>query len=97
MPSKGKIKGSKFERDFAKYLTDNGIPSKKVVLSGSHQDHPGDVRSEDGTLYELKHRESISKKLWEWKDKVDYLVIKRNHYEPLVIMTQEQFVKLIKK
>lgn len=96
MPSKGKIKGSKFERDWAEFLTENGIPSKRQVLSGSHPDHKGDVKSTDGTIYELKNRESISKTLWEWIEPVDYLVVKRNHHKPLVVMTAEQFVKLMK-
>jgi len=97
MPSKGKVKGSQFERDIAAILTKNGLPSKRVVLSGSHPDHPGDVLGEDGTLYELKKRENISMNMWKWLEPVDYLIIARNRQKPLVVMDLDQYIELRKK
>ena len=98
--SKAKDKGRRLENMVADYLTDNGIPSQRVPLSGSLQGYPGDVvigTCEHPTAQiECKNRESMSKQLWEWLEGNDYLVIKRNQCKPLVVMTMEDFVELKK-
>ena len=101
MTSRSKSKGSRFELFLSRELTANGIPSEKVPLSGSL----GGRFSSDvviGTCehplgrIECKNRESLSKTLWEWLKGVDYLALKRNNYEPLIVMTLDEFIKLKK-
>ena len=101
--SSSKDKGRYFENMVAKKLTENGIVSERVPLSGSlGGKYASDViiGSIDHPIarLELKFRESISKLLWEWLSpkEVDYLMIKRSRYEPLVIMTLDQFIELYK-
>ena len=94
--SRAKDKGRTLENLVAKHLTDNGIPSERIPLSGSFggkyncdvvigtPEHPL-------AKIECKFRQNISKQLWDWLDGNDYLVVKRNHHKPLVIMDLDQF------
>ena len=85
----------------AAVLTSNGIEAERVPLSGSFGGKYdcdvvlGSVDHPKGKI-ECKNRESLSKYLWEWLEGNDYLVIKRNQKDPLVIMTMEDFVELKK-
>lgn len=97
MTSRSKTKGSTAERAIAKYLTEHGIPAKRQILSGSHPDHKGDIKFADGTICEVKNRESISIKMWEWLEPVSFLFLKRNGKKPLVVMTLDDFIALYNK
>lgn len=103
--SKAKDKGRALENLIVKLLTDAGIPSERVPLSGSlsvvHEKFKGDVvigtiEDRQATI-ECKFRQSISMQLWDWFDTDDdYLVVKRNHKKPLIMMDMDQFIKLYK-
>lgn len=97
--SKAKDKGRYFENKIATTLTNNGIPSERIPLSGSFggkYDSDVVIGTPEHPLkkIECKARESISKQLWEWLDGNDYLAIKRNHHKPLIIMDMESFMEL---
>lgn len=94
-----KVKGSSFERNIVNTLKENGIEAKRVPLSGALDDLPGDVKfGPDCKLQgECKHHENMNKKLWEWLEGNDALFIKRNHCEPLVVMTLDEYMKLLKE
>lgn len=102
--SKAKDKGRRLENWVADKLTANRIPAERIPLSGSfagpNGKYLGDVvlgtPDHPEGMIECKNRETISKTLWEWLDGNDYLVVKRNQYKPLVIMTMEQFMELKK-
>lgn len=98
---KAKQKGYRFEIAVRDMLREKGIPAERVPLSGSM----GGAFADDiviGTLQnpimrgEAKHRENINKQLWEWLNGVDFTILKRNHKEPIVLITFEEFVEYIK-
>ena len=100
--SKAKDKGRRLENIVVKTLNDNDIPAKRVPLSGSLRgEYSDDIVI--GTIeqpiarIECKNREQISKNLWEWLDNVDYLIVKKNQYKPLVIMDMDKFIELWNK
>lgn len=104
--SKSKDKGRRFENYVADFLTDNGLPSERIPLSGSLGaafDSKYDSDVVIGTpenieaRIECKHRETVSRQLWEWLDGNDYLAVKRNHHQPLIIMPLDEFAALYKK
>lgn len=97
--ARSKQKGTRFENTIADHLTNNGIPSERIPLSGSLGGKydsdvvigtPDDIKAK----FECKNRENIAKTLWEWLEGNDYLALKRNHYKPLVLMTLEEFTRL---
>ena len=99
--SKAKDKGRRFENRIATTLTDNGIPTERIPLSGSFGgkydcDCVIGTPEEPIAKIECKNRESISKQFWEWLEGNDYLILTRNHYKDLVVMDMEHFIKLYK-
>lgn len=100
--SKAKNKGRRFENVVADKLTENNIPAERIPLSGSlggKFDCDVVIGTPDNPIakIECKHREKISKELWEWLEGNKYLAIKRNNYQPLVMMTLEDFIQLYLK
>lgn len=97
--SRSKDKGRSFEHQVADTLTENGIPARRVPMSGMLRglgdDLDGDVIITDtNEKIECKFRQNISVQLWDWLSGNDYLAIKRNHKEPLIVLTLEQFIRL---
>jgi len=89
-------KGARFERQIVNALNDNGIEAKRVPLSGATSFQKGDVVIDGRIVCELKHRESGFKKIYEYKEGAKLLIIKQNQYEPLIIMTFEDFIAMYK-
>lgn len=44
---------------------------------------------------ECKKREDISKRLWEWLEGNDYLVIGRNRHQPLIVLPLSEWIKQV--
>lgn len=95
--SASKDKGRRAEHLVADTLTNAGIPAKRQPLSGSLSDYKGDVVLGNGKRLEVKNRESIAESLWAWLAQGDahYLVIKKNHKKPLVLMDINEFISLL--
>lgn len=98
--SRSKDKGRRLETQVVDLLTSAGIPAERVPLSGGI----GNKYSDDVVIgsidspqarVECKNRESLAEYLWDYLDPVDYLVLKKNHKKPLVVMDFERFVALI--
>lgn len=99
--SKSKDKGRRLENMVVTQLAEYGIKSERVPLSGSlGGKYASDVvlGSIDHPLgrIECKNRESIADYFWDYLDPVDYLVIKKNHKEPLVVMRLSELGELLK-
>ena len=102
--SASKDKGRRLENWVAEQLRNNGIQAERVPLTGSYAGLDGKFLGDVviGTfdqpigMIECKNRESISKLLWEWLEGNQYLIVKRNKYKPLVVMTMEEFMELKK-
>lgn len=62
-----KAKGSRLEYQLRDHLRSLGYTSERVVLSGAHKDHPGDVYADkDGKrlLFECKSRKDLFKSIY---------------------------------
>ncbi len=63
-----KAKGSRLEYQLRDHLRSLGYTSERVVLSGAHKDHPGDVWADNGTghrlLFECKSRKDLFKSIY---------------------------------
>lgn len=100
--SASKDKGRRLENMTVDLLAEYGIAAERIPLSGSlGGKYSSDVviGSVDKPLgrIECKNRESLSAQLWEWLEPVDFLVLKRNHKKPLVMMSFDQFAALVAK
>lgn len=100
--SKSKAKGTRAENEVVQLLTEAGIPAERIPLSGSlGGKYSSDVviGSVDTPLarIEVKNRESLAEYLWDFLEPVDYLVLRKNHHKPLVVMEMDQFIKLYKQ
>jgi Holliday junction resolvase len=96
--SKQRDKGRRFENEVANKLTEAGIPSERVPLSGSFggkYDSDVVIGTCDSPIdkIECKNRENISKLIWEWLEGNDYLALRRNNYPALVVMTLDRFIE----
>ncbi len=100
--SKSKDKGRHFEHLVADTLTNNGIAAKRVPMSGMLRhlgdELDGDVRIEKTKdKIECKFHANMKQELWTWLDNNTYLAIKRNHKQPLIVMTIDEFIRLKQK
>ena len=103
-----KQKGSRVEREIAKKLTDAGIPSRRVVMSGAAARYDvrlkGDVDigllpTGDSLLTaEVKARRDGAgfKVLEGWLGDNQVLILRKNNTDPFVAMRWEVFVDLLR-
>lgn len=99
--SKSKSKGTRLENLLVDTFIEHGIAAERVPLSGSIGGKYKDdviIGSIDQPLmrYECKNRENIADYMWDWQEGVDAVVIKKNHKKPLVVITLDQYIELIK-
>ena len=100
--SRSKAKGTRAENLVVGLLAEHGIPAVRIPLSGSL----GGIFKDDVVIgsidnpiarIEVKNRETIAEYLWDFLEPVDYLVLKKNHKKPLVVMDFDHFVALLKR
>lgn len=102
-----KSKGSRIEREIAQKLTDAGIPSRRIVMSGAAARYDsrlsGDVDVgllDDGRALfkaEVKARKSGEgfTQLDKWLGDNDMLFLRRNNRSPMVYMPWAMFIELM--
>lgn len=106
-----KAKGANIEREFAKRLTEAGVPSRRVVMSGAasklDKRLEGDVQvgllpgAKGGRDYlfvaEAKARKDGSgfALVERWLGDNDMLFLRRNHKSPLVVLPWDTFRELL--
>lgn len=90
-------KGNRVEREIVNYLKDNGIPAKRVPLSGAAEGFKGDIIIDGSLRAEVKARKDGFKQIYDWLEGNDYLFIKANRKPVLVVMEIDEFIKLIKE
>lgn len=107
MGSSSKQKGSRVEREIASKLTEAGIPSRRIVMSGAAARYDsrltGDIDvgliGEEAALFkaEVKARKSGQgfKQLEQWLGDNDLLFMRRNNRSPMVAMNWEVFLALM--
>lgn len=97
--SASKAKGTRAENEVVRKFNDAGIAAKRQPMSGMLADFKGDVVLPNGDRIEVKNRESIAEYLWTWLAQGDakYLVLRKNHKEPLVLLTLDDLLALMQK
>ncbi len=90
-------KGNRVEREIVNYLKENGIPAKRVPLSGAAEGFKGDIIIDGSLKAEVKARKDGFKQIYDWLEGNDYLFIKANRKPVLVVMTIEDFIKKMKE
>jgi hypothetical protein len=95
-------KGSRVEREMVNALRAEGIDAERVPLSGAAGgSFAGDIvvrHHEAKRSVEVKARKDGAgfKTLEDWKGDHDFLFLKRNHREPMVVMDWDLFVELMR-
>ena len=104
MPATKKQKGSKYEREIAKFYRRKLFPrAQKMPMSGAMQFHKGDIfkGEHDNWMDECKCQEKVQ--LWEWWNQTieqcgayqkPVLHIKRNYSESLTVMRTSDYFEL---
>ena len=103
-----KQKGSRVEREVAKLLTEGGVPSRRIVMSGAAERYDprlkGDVDvgilpTGDSLLTaEVKARRDGAgfKVLEGWLSENDLFILRRDRTTPFVAMNWEVFMDLVR-
>lgn len=91
-------KGGRIEREIVKSHTDNNIQCEKVPLSGSiGGSFKDDVLINGKYLGEVKSRKDGSgfRTILKWLGDSDFLFLRRDRTEPIVVMEFDMYLKLL--
>tara|TARA_R100000234_G_C4964093_1_gene163111 strand:- start:528 stop:833 length:306 start_codon:yes stop_codon:yes gene_type:complete len=90
-------KGLRVERELVNKLKESGVDAKRVPLSGAAEGFKGDIQIGD-LIAEVKARKDGAgfKTLEHWLGDNDVLFLKKNNTDPMVILTWDLFVEMIK-
>jgi len=90
-------KGDRVECEILAALREAGLEAKRVPLSGSAPDYPGDLEVNlpglGRVLVEVKARKRVA--LEGWLDGRGLLIIKPDRKPPLAVLTLEAFLRLV--
>jgi len=93
-----KRKGSRVEREVLALMREAGLEAKRVPLSGSAPDYPGDLEVEvpglGRVLVEVKARKRVG--LEAWLEGRGLLVLKPDRRPPLAVLPLEALLALIR-
>ena len=93
---KSKSKGYRGEHNLVTRLNENQIKAKRVPLSGASY-IKGDVVITKLGKAEVKWRKDGFKELYKWLGNNDFLFVKRDRDDYLVVLKIEKWMKLVKK
>ncbi len=95
MTHPSRSKGNRFESECVRALAERGVVAKKVPLSGSlGGEHSHDLKI-GVDMVECKHYKRWLGRFYGWLAKgPDYLFVKEDRGETLVIMSLDTFVRL---
>ena len=98
MASPSKKKGDRDERGLIANLAGHDIDAHRVPLSGAVEGYEGDVVIEDKYVVECKVRARGFQQIYGWLEKhVDFLTIRQDRAERLVVMRESMFIKMLLK
>tara|TARA_Y100001934_G_scaffold152083_1_gene182388 strand:- start:1485 stop:1877 length:393 start_codon:yes stop_codon:yes gene_type:complete len=96
--SRSKQKGDRDERGLIARLAERGVSAHRVPLSGAVEGYEGDVIIEDKYVVECKVRARGFQQIYGWLQKhVDFLTIRQDRAERLVVMRESMFIKMLLK
>jgi hypothetical protein len=91
-------KGNRVEREVLALLKEAGLEARRVPLSGSAPDYPGDLEVEvpglGRVLVEVKARKRVG--LEAWLEGRDLLVLKGDRRPPLAVLPLEALLALVR-
>lgn len=98
MGRRARLKGARFEREVVALFEEVGVPAKKVPGSGGARGYRGDVQTAlfTGRKVECKDLKSGLVTIEKWLVDADYAISNRSRKCPLVHMTWDTFVELIR-
>ncbi|MDD3089374.1 MAG: hypothetical protein WC261_10625 [Synergistaceae bacterium] len=88
-------KGYRGENNLVNMLKESGIDAKRVPLSGATDFQKGDIVA-NGMTGEVKIRGSGFKQIYDWLAAHDFLAIKADRQQYLVVLPIEKFIELLK-
>ena len=96
--SRSKQKGDRDARGRIANLADHDIDAHRVPLSGAVEGYEGDVIIEDKYVVECKVRARGFQQIYGWLEKhVDFLTIRQDRAERLVVMRESMFIRMLLK
>lgn len=99
MPGKApREKGNRLERLAADIMRSYGLEAKRIPLSGSMDGFKGDLELTilaTILIGEAKSRANDFSKLYQWLLRNDFLVLKKDREEPLIVMDLRRFSRLL--
>ena len=96
--SRSKQKGDRDERGLIVRLAEHGVSAHRVPLSGAVEGYEGDVIIEDKYVVECKVRARGFQQIYGWLEKhVDFLTIRQDRAERLVVMRESMFIRMLLK
>jgi hypothetical protein len=98
MGKKSKRKGYRIEHEIEEILIGEGINAKRIPLSGASWIKGDIIVSINGKEYigEVKTRKEGFKEIYKWLFGKDFLFLRADRKEFLVVMNMEKFLELIK-
>lgn len=95
-------KGDRFEREIVHLLQDAGFAAERMPLSGALRGKYGgyDVMVpglKRDLKIEAKHHGDGFKRVYEWIEPADLLVMRADRTEPLVVMRMSLLIELLKE
>jgi Holliday junction resolvase len=97
MGKKSKRKGYRIEHNIEKILREEGITAKRIPLSGASW-MKGDIFIEllnKGYVGEVKARKEGFKEIYKWLDGKDFLFLRADRKDFLIVMNIKTFLELI--
>jgi Holliday junction resolvase len=97
MGKKSKRKGYRIEHEIEGILTREGVNAKRIPLSGSSW-LKGDIFIEllnKGYVGEVKARKEGFKEIYKWLDGKDFLFLRADRKDFLIVMNIKTFLELI--
>lgn len=89
-------KGLRVERELVNKLKESGVEAKRVPLSGAAEGFKGDIQIGQ-FIAEVKARKDGAgfKVLEAWLGDNDFLFLKKNNMDPMVVLTWPMFIALM--
>ncbi|PMQ02383.1 MAG: hypothetical protein CBR30_01705 [Dictyoglomus sp. NZ13-RE01] len=94
MGKKSKRKGYRIEYELVKKLNERGINAKRIPLSGGSW-LKGDILI-DNFICEVKARANGFREIYKWLEDKDFLFIKADRKDYLVVMSLDKFINLMR-
>ncbi|MCS7231612.1 MAG: hypothetical protein RMJ67_05705 [Elusimicrobiota bacterium] len=97
MGRKSKDKGYRVEHNLERILNDNGLWAKRIPLSGASFIKGDLLIKINGKefLGEVKGRSKGFKEIYKWIDGKDFLFLKADYKDYLVVITLDKFLNLL--